>query len=62
MTTPTEESFLQQLERQASLQAQLERKRFLPRQLDPLTAFIGKNAPQVLAVLSLLTAIVLEVF
>jgi hypothetical protein len=61
MTTPSEESFLQQLERQASLQAQLERKRFFPRQLDPLTAIVGKNAWQVLAACSLLTALLLEV-
>ena len=57
----SQSSFLHKLQAEASLQARLHEHRFVPPQLDWLTSFIGRYAWQVILVLSLATAIALEV-
>ena len=55
------QNFLQELQLQAQKQSKLHHRRFLPSQLDFLTSFIGKYSWQSLLVLSLVTAIYLQV-
>lgn len=52
--------FILLLEKEAALQAKLEKKKLLPSQLDDVTAFIGRHTWQVLLVCSGLTALLLE--
>jgi hypothetical protein len=53
--------FLQQLQQQAAKQALLNQKRFLPKQLDFVSALVGNYPWQVLIIVSGLTAVILEV-
>ncbi len=62
MTKLSEETFLVQLERQAAVQARLENERFLPRQLDGMTAYIGRHSWKVFLAASFATAVVLEIW
>ncbi len=54
-----QQDFLQRLEAEASLQAQLHQRRVLPAQLDVVTSFIGRYSWQTLVVVSGITAAVL---
>lgn len=55
------DDFLQRLQHEAQLQAQLHQHRLLPRQIDWLTSLIGRYSLQTILLLSFLTAIMLEV-
>lgn len=55
-----QKDFLQKLQQEAQLQAQLQSHRLLPQQLDGITSFIGRYSWQVIFVLSGLTALVLR--
>lgn len=54
------QDFLEQLQQQAQKQAVLHEKRVFPRQLDWLTSLVGNYPWQILLVVSLLTALVIE--
>lgn len=53
--------FLLQLETQAKKQAILHEKRVIPRQLDWFTSLVGNYPWQIIGLLSLLTALVIEI-
>lgn len=53
--------FLQQLEAQAHKQAVLHEKRLIPRQLDWFTSLVGNYPWQIIALVSLITAVVIEI-
>lgn len=52
--------FLAKLQDEAALQARLNSQRLLPKQLDPLTSLIGNYTWQVLLVVSLISAVLVE--
>lgn len=56
----TQEDFLSELQRQASLQAPLNQKRWLPKQVDPITSFIGNYPWQTLLIISGVTALLIR--
>jgi len=56
----SQKQFLIELQRQASLQAPLNQVRWLPKQLDPLTSFIGRYPWQALLVLSGISALLIR--
>ncbi len=57
----TEKQFLNELQQQAKLQAPLNTVRWLPKEVDPITSFIGKYPWQVLLVLSGVTAVLIRI-
>jgi|GEM_PF-1749535 len=56
MSKVSSSTFLQQLQEQAKLQSHLSTSRVLPKQLDPLSTFIGNCPWQIILVLSGVTA------
>lgn len=52
--------FLAQLQQQAEKQAKLHTSRIFPSQLDALTSFVGHYPWQVMAALSFMTALLVE--
>lgn len=52
--------FITKLQQEAQLQAKLEKTRFLPQELDALTAFVGRHPWQVILVVSGATSLLLE--
>jgi len=53
--------FIKRLKEEAAIQAKLEKQRFLPSGLDPLTSAIGRYSWQILVILSGLTSFLLEI-
>jgi hypothetical protein len=53
-------NFLKQLQAEAKQQEKISSSRILPSALDPITSFIGENTLLTLAVLSIISAIVVE--
>lgn len=60
-TSPETQEFLQKLQAEAVFQKKLHDYRLLPKKVDSITSFIGTHSWQVILVLSVLTAVVLEV-
>ena len=56
----SEKQFLNELQHQADLQAPLNTVHWLPKQLDPVTALIGKYPWQVLLIVSGVTALLIR--
>jgi hypothetical protein len=54
------QNFLTQLQKQAQLQSKLEEEKVLPKQVEFFSAFIGNYPWQFLLVISLFSAVVLE--
>ncbi len=54
------EDFLVKLQHQASLQAPLNEHRWLPKQIDPVTSFIGNYPWQTLLIISGVTALLMR--
>lgn len=52
--------FLKTLQKEAQQQQKLYNSRIIPKAFDPITSFIGENTLLVLATLSVLTAIIIE--
>jgi len=57
----TQSEFLAQLQKEATFQKKLSEHRILPKQTDSVTAFIGMHVWQVLLILAVITAVLLEV-
>lgn len=57
----SQSAFIAKLQKEAALQAKLEKRRLLPAGLDPLTSWIGRYSWQILVVLSGLTSLSLEI-
>jgi hypothetical protein len=55
------QEFIAKLQEEAAFQAQLAEHRLLPKKIDMLTAFIGTHPWQTLVLLSIMTAVFLEV-
>lgn len=56
----SKKQFLLELQKQASLQAPLNSVRWLPKQVDPITSFIGKYSWQTLLILSGVSAVLMR--
>ena len=55
------QDFLKKLQAEAKQQKKISQTRIIPSAFDPVTSYIGENTVVVLLVLSIFTAIVLEV-
>lgn len=58
---PKNQEFLQKLQSEARFQKKLHDHRILPKKIDSITSFIGTHPWQVLLVLSIITASILEI-
>lgn len=52
--------FLQQLQAEAKLQKKLYTSRILPKAFDPITSFIGENSLFSLILISIISAVIVE--
>lgn len=53
--------FLQKLQQEAAFQAKLQQQRVLPTQLDWLSSLVGRYSWQAITILSVLTALILQI-
>lgn len=52
--------FIERLQQEAAKQAALNRQRVFPKELDSLTSLVGNYPWQVLSILAVLTAVIME--
>lgn len=58
---PQFETFLEELQKEAELQAKIGKTRIFPQQLDAATSFIGKYSWQTLVLFSFMTTVFIQI-